>query len=97
VTPKPRQSVTERRPDVCEAIFAVLTDGVERYSREIWEHCREREGWPEYPHQGQDVPLVQRVLRELEDEGRIVGRDVFPHEHKGSNMIRRYYQLKEQR
>ena len=91
-----RRPVTERKPLVCQAVLAVLADGAEMYSVEIWKECIEQgQPWPGEPRKKYDIPMLQGVLRDLEDAYFLVGRNVPASEHKGaSTMMRRYYRLR---
>lgn len=77
--------------EIRETVAHVLARG-EAYSTEIWVAWGLR-GGDQVKRSG--VAKVQRVLRSMEDEGLIIGREVLPAEHKSSQHVRRYYTLKE--
>lgn len=85
------QQVNRVEKEIRVVALHVLDRG-EAYSAEVWIAwglC----GGDQNKRSG--MRKVQRVLHSMENEGLIVGREVLPAEHKGSQQVRRYYKPKE--
>ena len=83
--------MTPTDKEIRKVVTDVLATG-EAYSAEVWLAWGLR-GGDQVKRTG--MAKVQRVLRRMEDDGLIVGRDVLPEEHRESQYARRYYRLTE--
>ncbi len=78
----------EEQVEIRRLVLKTLKEQGESYSVEIWQSMTYGE-----EYRRRTIPKIQRVLRALEDEGLIRGREVLPTDHRGSSLARRYYRI----
>ncbi len=87
-SPLPSKRLTATEIEIRRIISTILLVREEAYSVDFWKEWVKQGG---EANKKRGVPRLQRVLRLMEDEGLLTGRDVTGAEHKKSMLIRRYY------
>ncbi len=85
---KSLSDLSERDVELRCVVYEELKHGDEAYSVDIWRAWMRR-GGPKKKRYA--MPIIQRTLKAMEDEGEITGRYVGPEEHGGSQSRRKYY------